>query len=208
MSHWPKRADAPINRQIVLDLGSTKREIVAAMEALPPQFDPLGGHPMCGKETSGMAHADPEIYHSATFAFTPLTRTSPQGRAFAEMLATAVGAKPLWIDAQTHDRWVATTSHLPYLLASSLAGATPKEVAPLIGPGYRSASRLAAASPSIMLDILQTNRQPVLEALRCFRSQIERVEALLAEPDFTALSDLLMTTAQHHANLMQSAQES
>jgi prephenate dehydrogenase len=189
---------------IVLDLGSTKQAIVEAMKTLPDPFDPVGGHPMCGKETSGLAHADAELYRGATFAFTSLERTSPRARAFAEVLATAVGAVPLWIDPAAHDRWVAVTSHLPYLLANALAGVTPAEAAPLIGPGFRSTSRLAPASLPVMLDILRTNRQPVLEALHRYQSQVEVFEKYLAEGDFTGLSSLLAAGARRHQSLMQS----
>jgi prephenate dehydrogenase len=188
---------------IVLDLGSTKQEIVEAMKTLPAPFDPIGGHPMCGKETSGLAHAEAAIFRGATFAFTPLVRTSPRAHAFAEALAFAVGAVPLWIDPAAHDRWVAVTSHLPYLLANALAGITPPEAALLIGPGFRSTSRLAAASLTVMLDILRTNRQPVLEALHRFQTQVETVEGLLSEGDFKALSDLLTAAAVRHQSLVQ-----
>jgi prephenate dehydrogenase len=188
---------------IVLDLGSTKQEIVEAMKTLPENFDPLGGHPMCGKETSGLAYAEAEIYRGATFAFTPLERTSPRAHIFAEALADAVGAVPLWIDPATHDRWVAVTSHLPYLLANALAGITPAEAAPLIGSGFRSTSRLAPASLPVMLDILRTNRPLVLEVLQRFQSQVEGIEKSLAEGDFSELSSLLADGARRHQSLVQ-----
>jgi prephenate dehydrogenase len=193
-------------RRIVMDLGSTKSTIVEAMKTLPPVFDPIGGHPMCGKETSGLAHAEAAIYQGATFAFTPLARTGPQARAFAGALADAAGAVPLWIDPDTHDRWVAATSHLPYMLANALAGVTPPETAPLMGPGFRSTSRLASASRPVMLDILRTNRQPVLEALRRFRDRIDVFDQLLSSGDFSALSDLLASAAQQHQSLVQQAE--
>jgi prephenate dehydrogenase len=197
-----KEPQPPIS-PIVLDLGSTKQEIVEAMKTLPEIFDPLGGHPMCGKEISGLAHADADIFRGATFAFTPLERTGPRAHIFAEALVEAVGAVPLWIDPATHDRWVAATSHLPYLLANALAGVTPAEMAPLIGPGFRSTSRLAPSSLSVMLDILRTNRQPVLEALQLFQTQVEGIEKSLVEGDFTELSHLLADGARRHQSLVQ-----
>jgi len=204
VSHPQKMVDAqqPVS-PIVLDLGSTKQEIVEAMKTLPQNFDPLGGHPMCGKETSGLAFAEAEIFRGATFAFTPLERTSRRAHIFAEALANAVGAVPLWIDPATHDRWVAVTSHLPYLLANALAGVTPNEAAPLIGPGFRSTSRLAPASLSIMLDILRTNRQPVLEALQRFQTQVGEIEKYLAESNFGELSRLLADGARRRQSLVQ-----
>jgi prephenate dehydrogenase len=191
---------------IVLDLGSTKHEIVEAMKTLPEQFDPIGGHPMCGKEISGLVNAEAAIFHGATFAFTTLERTSSVARAFAGKLAAATGAVPLWTDPNTHDRWVAATSHMPYLLANALAGVTPLESAPLVGPGYRSTTRLAESSLPVMLDILETNRQPVLEALHRFQDRLEALEKSLAEDDFHALSDLLASAAQSHQSLVRSSE--
>lgn len=187
---------------IVLDLGSTKQAVTEAMDLLPEEFDPIGGHPMCGKETSGLANADAEIYRGAPFAFTPLVRTSPRARACAEALAKVLGAHPLWIDPVTHDRWVAATSHLPYLLASILAGVTPLDVAPLVGPGFRSTSRLAASSRAMMLDVLRTNHQAVLDALRRFQTQAATVEGLLAEADFEELSVILADACERHQALV------
>jgi prephenate dehydrogenase len=194
-----KRSDYPI----LLDLGSTKQEIVEAMKTLPEQLDPIGGHPMCGKETSGLANADAAIYRGATFAFTPLERTSSQARSFAEALAVTVGSVPLWIDPITHDHQVAFTSHLPYLLANALTGVTPTEAAPLVGHGFRSTSRVAVASLPVWLDILRTNRQPVLEALHHFQRQLDTVEDLLMEGNYTALSEFLATAANHYQSLVQ-----
>ncbi len=168
---------------MLLDISSTKRAIVQAMQALPPRFDPLGGHPMCGKETNGLAHAEAALFRGAPFAFTPLERTSPRLRALAQTLAERLGARPLWLDAETHDRWTAATSHLPYLLAAALTLATPKEAAPLVGPGFRSSTRLSGSSPSMMLDILSTNRAPVLEALARFRAALEALENALRDDE-------------------------
>src|SRR5512136_33703 len=73
---------------VVMDFGSTKRDIVAAMQSLPPHLEPIGAHPMCGKETSGYESAEAGLYRNAVFVLTPLDRTSPQTLALAESLAT------------------------------------------------------------------------------------------------------------------------
>jgi prephenate dehydrogenase len=180
---------------LVLDLGSTKAEVVAAMEALPPIFSAIGGHPMCGKERGGLENADPLLFQGAPFAFTPTRRTTRAARAVAEELALAVGAHPLWLDAETHDRWVAATSHLPYLLANALAFTTPLEASPLAGSGFRSTARLAVSSPSMTMDILMTNRFNVVGAVRRFQAHLTELEALLVRGDFTRLEDYLQQGA-------------
>ncbi len=186
---------------IVLDIGSTKTQICAAMEALPSRFDPLGGHPMCGKENLTLIHAEASLYQGATFAFTPLERTSAQAREVATQLARAVGARPLWLDPLTHDRYTAATSHLPYLLASALALATPEETTPLIGPGFQSTSRLAATPASMMSDVLQSNRENILGALRDFRGQLDLLEQNLESEDCQALRELLTRSADQQKAL-------
>lgn len=180
---------------MVLDLGSTKTAIMAAMQQMDRRFDPLGGHPLCGKERSGLANADPNLFRGAPFAFIPLERTSPQARDCAARLAAIIGAHPLWLDPVTHDRWVAATSHLPYLAANCLAAATPPESAPLAGPGFRSSTRLAVSPPEVMMDVLQTNSENILASLRRYQSALERVEGLLAEGDFVGLEAMLRAGA-------------
>lgn len=189
-------------RAIVLDLGSTKRQIVGAMEELPDRFDPIGGHPMCGKEKSSLAYAEATLFQGAPFAFTRLSRTSPRAQAMADELALAVGAVPLWLDAETHDRWTAATSHLPYLAASALAICTPPETSPMIGPGFRGTARLSASSTVMMLDILATNRQNILASLEKYREQLDIIEDLLDRKDFSALQVLLSESAGRYEDLI------
>jgi prephenate dehydrogenase len=186
---------------VIIDLGSTKTEICRSLDTLPDRFDPLGGHPMCGKEAATLANAEATLFQGAVFAFTPLPRTSSQARSIAEQIARTVGALPLWLDPATHDQWAAATSHLPYLLASALTLATPSEAAQLVGSGFRSASRLAAQSPSMMLDVLTTNQANLLEALGRFRSQLDLLEECLASKNTHNLRELLTLCAIRQRDL-------
>jgi prephenate dehydrogenase len=186
----------------VLDLGSTKVQIIERMQALPSRFDPLGGHPMCGKERGGLENADPNLYQSAPFALTPLPRTSLRLRRLAEQLVRLVGARPLWLEAETHDRWVAATSHVPYLVANALAAITPVETRPLVGPGLRSSTRLAPSGWSIMRDILETNRPNILAGLHRFRQQIEDLENRLETGDLAAVEQLTAQGARNYEALV------
>lgn len=178
---------------LLLDLGSTKQTVCAALALTPPALQVLGGHPMCGKETSGLEVAEATLYQDKTFVLCPLSRTSPTSLATGLALIEALGARPLVMEPARHDRLVATISHLPYLLAAALVnltsqvGADDAEVWQVAASGFRDTSRLAGSDPAMMLDILLTNRPAVRAALAAFRQELEQLDAWLADDDETAL---------------------
>jgi len=199
---WVERLPAlKPDSAVVLDLGSTKVPVCQALEALPPRFDALGGHPMTGKETSGLTHAEADLYQEAVFALTPLKNTTSQARAVALEMVQAIGAAPLWLNPDTHDAYVAATSHMPYLISAALALGTPPEVASLIGPGFRSTARLAGSGPRMMTEILLSNREAVLGALTRFQQQLNRLEGALERGDPDALQHALRQV-QHHRKVL------
>ncbi len=185
----------------VLDLGSTKSLILQKMSLLPDRFDPIGGHPMCGKENGGIINADPSIFYGAPFALTPLSRSSDSIRRLAEQLVHEIGSKPVWLDADTHDRLVAATSHVPYLIANALAGATPAETSSLIGPGFRSTTRLAGSSIGMMSDILWTNRENILTSLERFQDRLKLVQSMLVSEDEAKLHETLCEGRESYYSL-------
>ena len=187
---------------LIMDMGSTKSEIVAAMEHLPQGVQPVGGHPMCGKETAGFEAAEPGLFQGAPWVLTPLARTSPQALSLAAELAEAVGARPYQLDAQRHDQLVAAISHLPFMVASALVGTVARqgEMDPLVwelaAGGFRDTSRVAASDSRMFLDILMTNRDAVLAELDDFAAQIEMLRALLESGDEHGLCASLSRTQQ------------
>ena len=176
---------------IVLDLGSTKKLIVEAMARLPENFDPIGGHPICGKEKLSLANAERTLYYAAPFLLTPLERTSPRALSAAQQIIQAIGAKAELLEAAEHDRILGATSHLPFLLSSALALSTPEDVAAFIGPGFKSTSRLAGTSSSMMLGVLQSNQSNVLNSLHGLQFQLAEIEAALGSNDLPKLESLL-----------------
>ena len=182
---------------LVMDMGSTKGDICAAMEHLPASIQPVGGHPMCGKETAGFEAAECGLYRNATWVLSPLPRTSPDALALATELALAVGARPLVLEAQRHDRLVASISHLPFLVASALTaavaevGADDPTVWDVAAGGFRDTSRVAASDTQMFLDILMTNRAAVLDQIDHFETQLGALRDLLAESDEAALREKL-----------------
>lgn len=174
-------------KAVVVDLASTKSEIVQAMERLPGRFDPMGGHPMCGKEKGSLAYSEAGLYAGAPFALVPLNRTSGRARRLVSQMVQAVGASPLWMAAATHDWMVAATSHLPFLVANVLAAMTPPEAAPLAGPGFRSTTRVGETDAGMMTEIMRSNRDNILLALAGYRSALGRLEAMLSCGDWEQL---------------------
>lgn len=190
------------NPCIIMDLGSTKRLIVEAMARLPERFDPIGGHPICGKEKLSLANAERTLYYAAPFLLTPLERTSARAISAASQIAEALGAKAKIIDPLEHDRILASTSHIPFLLSSALAWATPKDVASLVGPGFKSVSRLAGTPSSMMMGVLQTNRANILNALQSFHNSLNEIESLLQTEDYEQLELLLDQTRTSYQSLI------
>ena len=185
----------------VLDLGSTKRAVVAAMSALPERFAVVGGHPMCGKETAGLAAADGELFRGQTFVLCRVPRPAPPAaESLALALVDAIGARPLWLDAADHDRLVAAVSHLPAVVAAALMrGATDERQWAVSASGFRDAARLAGSDPRMMLDILLTNREAILAALRDYQADLAGFAAALEREDAAALADWLAAAQVAHA---------
>ena len=184
---------------LLMDLGSTKAQIVAEMARLPDHVQPLGAHPMCGKELSGIEAADPALYHGCTFILTPLERTSEPALALGRALARAVGARPLVLEAGRQDTLVATVSHLPYLLACALVNTADATTSPdpaaweIVAGSFRDTSRVAASDVTMMTDILLTNRERVLEALDTCQAQLCHLACLVETGDEEVMRATLST---------------
>ncbi len=194
---------------VLLDVGSTKEAVVAAMALLPSHVQPIGGHPMCGKEKNGLAAADPALFEGAPFVLTPLTRTAPEAVALAEEMARGIGAHPMILEPGRHDRLVAAVSHLPYLLSAALmsvalqVGGTDEALWALAASGFRDTSRLAASDVQMMADILLTNRQAVGEMAQRCSAALERLAALIARDDEVALKATLSPLQAQRGGMFQ-----
>lgn len=192
---------------LVMDLGSTKAVITQALQSLPEHVMVVGGHPMCGKETSGIDAAEPSLFEGQVFVLTPLRRTRQSALSLAHELVEAIGARPLVLEAEEHDHLAATTSHLPYLLACGLVGSAEQVAGdhPLLwqlaAGGFRDTSRLAASSVEMMLDILMTNRDAVLAALGTYEARLGLLARSLRTHDESNLRQLLEAAAARRGSM-------
>lgn len=187
---------------LLIDIGSTKQDICRAMADLPVGIHAIGGHPMTGKEYSGIEASDATLYVGRPFVLCPTRRTTPTGRLRALGLVDALGAVVIEMEAERHDRVVAAISHLPYLLSAALVatvareGETDDAVWKLAAGGFRDTSRLAASDVQMMGDILSTNTQAVATILAMFRMHLAHLEAMLISRDDQHLADMLRPTRE------------
>lgn len=181
---------------VVSDVGSTKRRI--ARELRDGRF--VAGHPLAGSETGGVAAARADLFDGAVWYLTPgpVEGGDEGGHALARMqaLVEQIGARPLLLDPEAHDRLMASVSHLPHVLANVLVAqalrAAPPEAAPgggLAGnPSFRDATRVAGANTSIWTDIYLANADLLAEALDEAIRELSGVRDALDAEDAAALA--------------------
>ena len=189
---------------LITDACSTKVRITqAAEEVFPAGKGPLflGGHPMAGKELSGVAHADPDLFRGNTYALIGTSQAKEDSRisAFVKILEK-IGARSLWLGAPQHDYAVGLASHLPQLAAVALAGFLYDRLdenglpITLAGPGLRDSLRLAGSSYATWRDIVLTNQEVLSAALDLLARRLDDLRERLAtrelEVDFDAANEL------------------
>jgi prephenate dehydrogenase len=197
----PAIAGATKDGALITDTGSTKAAICrAAKNAFVGGARFLGGHPMAGKETSGIARADAELFYGARYALIG-SDDDPDSRVqgFAS-LARSLGAEPVWCDAETHDWAVGIVSHLPQLLSVALARVVQDETdetgLPLLlsGPGLQDMLRLAGSPYGLWRDVAHTNTENIARALDRLEQAVEHLRTRLTskelEQEFLAANEL------------------
>jgi prephenate dehydrogenase len=168
---------------VITDVASVKGEIVRGTEAaLEPAggIAFVGGHPMAGNEGRGVSAASPNLFEGAVYIVTPTARTDGAAVERIVALARDVGARPMVMDPDAHDRAVARVSHLPYLLAAALMSAAAGETA-AAGPSFLGATRVAGSPVPMWAQICRLNREQIVDALRAFRGRLDRLEQALAD---------------------------
>ena len=194
---------------LLVDIGSTKHDICEAMGRLPVGIMAVGGHPMTGKEVSGIQASDTGLYKGRPFVLCPTRRTTPAARLRALELVDALGAVAFEMEAERHDHLVAAISHLPYILSAALVatvaqqGQTDPAVWELAAGGFRDMSRLAGQDVQMMGDILSTNTQAVATLLALFRVQLAMLEAMLVSRDEQKVAEFLKPARKARLNWIQ-----
>jgi prephenate dehydrogenase len=193
---------------LVTDVGSTKGPICAAAAA-DPRF--IGGHPVCGAETKGPGNANAELFDGATWFLTPTATTDPERYRALHGFVVSLGATPVAVAPDAHDRIVALTSHLPHALANLLisqGGATridghdPLDAA---GGSLRDMTRVAGANPRVWVDIFLDNADAVRDALTEHRRRVEQLEHALETRDAGYLARWIAEAASNRRRMLAEA---
>jgi prephenate dehydrogenase len=174
---------------VLTDVGSTKRGIVAAIGD-DERF--IGGHPLAGAETAGVENARVDLFEGARWYLTPTERSSGMLYDRLQRTVSGLGARPQAIDPESHDRIMATVSHMPHVLANALAAEaasalTGSERLPEVGPSFRDTTRVAGANPPIWADIYTANADAVADSVESVARRLGEAAALLRHGDRDAI---------------------
>jgi prephenate dehydrogenase len=181
---------------LLTDVGSTKAGIVRAVGVLPGGVTFVGSHPIAGSEKCGPEHGRADLFDGKLVAVTPVR--SEDGAAVARVVDfwQALGARVEVMNARQHDQALALTSHLPHLVASTLAGVLPPEWQRFTGTGFRDTTRVASGSAELWTAIFRSNRASLLEAVEQFAEQLDRFRLAL-ETDSDALLTALLQQGKY-----------
>lgn len=179
---------------IVTDVGSTKGKIMAeAPGLLPSGVHFIGGHPMAGAERSGVEAADPLLFSDRVYALCPYPDTPPEALLTMIELVESLGAVPVTIEPEEHDRVVAMVSHLPHFIAVALMHAAMTGDAEhgmmeqMAGRGFLDMTRLAAANYAMWQGIMETNATAIGEAMERFNRSLALITETMTGPDGEAI---------------------
>jgi prephenate dehydrogenase len=200
--------EAAPQASVVTDVGSTKARLVESVGE-EPRF--VGGHPVCGSEARGVANARADLFAEATWFVTPTARTDAGAHRTLHGFVASLGARPVAIDPEAHDRLVAITSHLPHAIANMLmnqAGAGKvdgHDPLGVVGGSFRDMTRVAGANPRIWVDIFLDNREALLDGLREYGRRLDELTRALEREDAGFVARWIAEASGNRRRLLETA---
>jgi len=191
---------------VISDVGSTKGPLMRALTARE-QERCIGGHPLCGSETAGVGNARASLYEGATYFLTPGAHADAEAYRRLYSLLGQIGARPVAVDPDEHDRLMAVVSHLPHVLANVLmtqAGqhAGSRDALLSAGPSFRDLTRIAGSNRRVWTDIFLDNRAALLAAVATFQEGLQEVLEALAADDPVRLEDTITKAAEQRQRML------
>jgi prephenate dehydrogenase len=180
---------------VVIDVGSIKGGLVSRLEALMPQgVRYLGCHPIAGGESSGIEKSRADLFEGAFCVITKTDRSEPSVVDEISSLWKTLGSSVKYITPEEHDRIFGLVSHFPHLAAYAIVntvGEMKSDSIELAGKGFIDTTRIALSSPGLWVEICMGNRENLLETIRFFKGNLEKLEKCLREGDAEALGEEL-----------------
>ncbi len=185
---------------VVTDVGSVKGSVVRELEALASKTGAhfVGSHPMAGAEKTGVVWARADLYQNAVCVVTPTRRTHRAALQKVEAFWGSIGSRVLRLSPEAHDALVSRSSHLPHVVAATLASLVldpkwPKRQTCLCANGFRDTTRVASGSPEMWRDIVMANRGNLMKALGAFIGDLKTLHRTLQKGDARAVSQFFAT---------------
>ena len=167
---------------VVTDAGSTKRQIChSAWDRLPASMEFIGGHPVAGRELTGVENSLSDLFKNAAYVICPRPGVGSENLARLESLIGLMGARSVIMTAEDHDKAIARVSHLPQLLSTALADASSSWEIKVSGSGLRDMLRLAGSSYSVWGGILESNADNIDLALEEFILRLQQMREALRD---------------------------
>jgi prephenate dehydrogenase len=188
---------------IVTDVGSVKGGVVRELESLVAWGGAhfVGSHPMAGAEKTGVAAARADLFERTVCVVTPTRKTNRAALKKVKQFWNAVGSCVLELKPETHDALVSRSSHLPHVVAATLASHVlnpghPKHQAALCANGFRDTTRIASGSPEMWRDIALANRRNLAKSLNAFIADLQKFQRLVKKGEAKAITKFFETAKQ------------
>jgi len=192
---------------IVTDVGSVKASVVRELESLVVKAGAhfVGSHPMAGAEKTGVGASRSDLFERTVCVVTPTRKTNRAALKQVKQFWSAVGSCVLELKPEMHDSLVSRSSHLPHIIAATLAGhvlnpAHPRHQAALCANGFRDTTRIASGSPEMWRDITLANRRNLAKSLDAFIADLQKFRSVLKKADAEAIATFFETAKKRHDN--------
>jgi prephenate dehydrogenase len=193
---------------IITDVGSTKGVIGKEVrKVLPDKIEYVAGHPIAGREQSGIWAADPNLFRDKQYILLPDSSTSLQAVQTVRDIIEGIGAKIAFMGADAHDACAALISHVPHVTAAALVNLLEftvrlDELEKLAGGGFRDTTRIASSNADMWADICMTNREAISQSLLQLQSVLAAVTAMMEQKDREGLHAFFSKAKQAREKLL------
>ena len=194
-----------VGKAIITDIGSVKGKLVLELEEIfGPKF--VGGHPIAGREKSGVLHSDPDLFEGKKVILTPTEKTDGVCLEKVKNMWTGVGARVEFMDPFLHDWVFGAVSHLPHAVAFALIDAIEEmsdgvDLFKYPGAGFRDFTRIAGSDPVMWRDIFLENKENLLKAMDVYVKSLEKLKKLVENSQEEDLTDFLAKVSKRRRSL-------